>query len=85
MAQITIRGMDPEVERKVRRMAKEGGKSLNRVILDMIYQHTGATKKAKRAPADSLRRLAGGWTEKEASEFLKSIRSCEQVDEEMWM
>jgi plasmid stability protein len=85
MAQITLRGMDPEIERKIRMKAKKSGKSLNRAILDMIYQHTGLNKKNKRPAADSLRKLAGGWTEKDASEFLDAIKSCEQVDEEMWM
>ena len=84
MAQITLRGIDPQIERKIRIMAKKSGKSLNRVILDMIYQHTGLNKKAKKTPAESLRKLAGGWSEKEASEFLESIKSCEQIDEEMW-
>jgi len=37
MPQITLRGMDPEVERKIRRIAKMSGKSLNRVILELIY------------------------------------------------
>jgi hypothetical protein len=84
MAQITIRGIDPQIERKIRRMAKISGKSLNRVILDMIYQHTGLNKNGIKPPADSLRKLAGGWGEKDASEFLESIKSCEQIDEEMW-
>ena len=47
MRQITLRGMDPEVERTIRRMAKTTGKSLNRVILDMIHQYTGLNKKNK--------------------------------------
>ena len=85
MAQITLRGMDPAIERKIRYMAKKSGKSLNHVILDIIYKYTGFNKKYKRPPADSLRKLAGGWSEKDALEFLESIRSCEQIDEEMWM
>ena len=85
MAQITLRGMDPEIEREIRRMAKKRGKSLNRVILDMICEHAGVTKKDKKPLADSLKKLAGGWSEKDASEFLESIKSCEQIDEEMWM
>lgn len=82
MAQITLRGMDPEIERKVRRMAKKSGNSLNRVILDLIYKNTGLNK---RPAADSLRKLAGGWSEKDASKFLESIKSCTQIDKEMWM
>ena len=84
MAQITLRGMDPDIEREIRRMAKKRGKSLNRVILDMICEHTGVTKKDKKPLADSLKKLAGGWSEKDAAQFLESIKSCEQIDEEMW-
>jgi len=81
MAQITLRGLEPEIERTIRRMAKESGKSLNRVALDMIKKSTGSDK---RPPADSLRKLAGGWSEKDAVEFLESIKSCDQIDEELW-
>ena len=84
MAQITLRGIDPEIEHKIRMMAKKSGKSLNRVVLDIIYQHSEFAEKAKRPPADSLRELAGGWSKEDAEEFLESIKSCEQIDEEMW-
>ncbi len=83
MTQITLRGLDPEMEREIRRMAREGRKSLNRVILDMIYQYAGFKKREKRAPAESLRKLAGGWSEKDAMEFQEAINSSEQIDEEM--
>ena len=84
MAQITLRGMDPELEKEIRRMARENNKSLNRVILDIIYRFTGLDKGYKKPKANSLKGLAGGWSQKEASEFLKSIRSCEKIDEDMW-
>jgi hypothetical protein len=67
--------MDPEVERTIRRMAKTTGKSLNRVILDMIHQSIGLNKKY--IPAASLREHAGGWSAGDAAEFLDSIKSCE--------
>ena len=75
MRQITLRGMDPEVERTIRRMAKTSGKSLNRVILNMIRQSIGLNK--KNPPAAFLRELAGGWSAEDAAEFLDSIRPCD--------
>lgn len=84
MAQITLRGINPQVEREIRKIAKKTGKSLNRVILEMVYQCTGLNRKDKRPPTESLRKLAGGWSEKDAGEFLESIKSCEQIDKEMW-
>ena len=82
MRQITLRGMDPEVEHTIRRIAKTTGKSLNRVILDMIHQHTGLNE--KKPLAASLKELAGGWSDKDAAEFFDAIKPCEQIDEEMW-
>ena len=84
MTQITLRGIDPKIEHKIRAMAKRSGKSLNRVVLDIIYEHSGLNPKYKKPPTDSLRKLAGGWSERDASAFLESIKSCEQIDEEMW-
>ena len=82
MRQITLRGMDPEVEHKIRRIAKKTGQSLNRVILDMIHQHTGLNE--KKPLAASLKELAGGWSDEDATEFFDAIKPCEQIDEEMW-
>ena len=84
MSQITLRGMDPEMEHEIRKMARKSGKSLNRVILEIIYNYTGYKTTGKKPPADSLRHLAGGWSEKDAAEFIEAIKSCEQIDEEMW-
>jgi len=76
--------MDDEVEKRIRRMAQQTGKSLNKVILEMIYQCTGQKRKAERSREESLRKLAGGWSPKQGEEFLESIKSCEQIDEGMW-
>jgi len=73
--------LEPKIEREIRRIAKYTGKSLNRVLLEMINK---SAEPVKTPPADSLRNLAGGWTEKEASEFNEAIKICEQIDEAMW-
>lgn len=41
MGQITIRDITPEVEKKIRRISKDTGKSINLVIQEIIYQHAG--------------------------------------------
>ena len=50
MTQITLRGIDPKIEHKIRMMAKKSGKSLNRIVLDIIYQHSEYKKKIKDLP-----------------------------------
>jgi len=84
MSQITLRGLDPELEKEIRKGARKSGKSLNRFVLEMIGQRKVDKKMKGMAPASSLRELAGGWSEKDAEDFLASIKSCEQIDDEMW-
>jgi hypothetical protein len=84
MGQITIRGMDPEVEQEIRRKAIESGKSLNNILLEIISGQIGKKVKRKNLHEESLLKLAGGWNKKDADEFMKSIKSCEQIDEDMW-
>jgi len=84
MSQITIRGLDDEVEKRIRKEAKQKGKSLSKVVLDMLYEHTGRKEEKQTPRGESLRKLAGGWSRKEADRFLESIKSCEQIDEGTW-
>lgn len=81
MTQITLRGLDPKIEQEIRKIARKSGKSLNRVVQDMIRQSAGADKKPA---AHSLQELAGGWTDEDERDFFESIKTCEQVDEAMW-
>lgn len=84
MSQITVRGIEPDVEKEIRRLAQKSGKSLNRVILDIIYQNSSVRKKTTSSAAQSLSKLAGGWTKQDADAFFESIKLCRQIDEEMW-
>lgn len=80
MQQVTIRGIDPEVEKEIRKIARENGKSINQVIKEIIHKEF----KGRSAPASSLKKLAGGWDNDQAAEFYRAIESCEKIDEEMW-
>lgn len=84
MGQITIRGIAPEVEKEIRRISKDTGKSINLVIQEIIYQHAGFNAKRRLKPSESLRNLAGTWSEKEVADFNAATESCEQIDEELW-
>lgn len=82
MQQITIRGVTPEIEKKIRQIARANHQSINRVIKEIIHKEFG--KQGHQPLAASLKELAGGWSPKEAADFKLSIRSCEQIDEDMW-
>ena len=83
MAQITLRGLDPGIEKEIREKARKSGKSINRVILDILQK--SKDPKPKRLPrTNTLKRLAGGWNDEDASQFIESIKLCEQIDEDIW-
>jgi len=84
MNQITVRGIAPEVEKMIRRKAKATGKSLNKVMLELIGGSAGPEKRGKKPAGASLAELAGGWSEKEAREFEESVRVFEEIDKAMW-
>jgi len=81
MQQITIRGISPEVEKEVRKLAKDRGISINQVVKEIIHKEF---RRYETTHSSSLKELAGGWTVDEAREFERAIQSCEQIDEEMW-
>ncbi|RQD75365.1 hypothetical protein [Desulfonatronospira sp. MSAO_Bac3] len=80
MQQITIRGIDPEVEQEIRRRADQNQKSINQTIKEIIYEQIRPVK----PPTSSLKQLSGGWTQEDAAEFESAVKFCEQIDEEMW-
>lgn len=84
LRQITLRGIDPEMEREIRRKAKEEGKSLNKVILELIGGSSGTGRRRKKPGGGSLLEFAGGWSERDVREFEKSVAIFEEVDDEMW-
>ena len=71
MTQITLRGLDQEMEKKIRSIAKKSGKSINRVVQEMISQSADFGEKPA---AHTLGKLAGGWTDEDAREFFESIK-----------
>lgn len=84
MTQITLRISDPEIEKAIRRKAKDEGKSLNKVVLELISESTGKGKKKKRPAGESLLEFAGTMTAEEAAELEEAIQIFEEIDEEMW-
>jgi hypothetical protein len=85
MRQITLRIDDPAMEKMLRRKAKDEGKSLNKVALELIRTGAGHGGRIKNPPRGaSLSEFAGVWTEQEAKEFEEAIRIFEEIDGEMW-
>lgn len=82
--QLTLRGLDPRLERAIRDLAKRERISLNKAALRLLEKGAGVANEPVDRIGHSLDHLIGTWTDQEASQFLESIESCEQIDTELW-
>lgn len=85
MKTITIRGIDDSVAERLRCTAKEAGKSVNQLLVDLIRREVGLEKQ-KRFTTEytDLDHLFGKWSEVEFQEIQGRIDSERKIDEELW-
>jgi len=85
MKPVTLRNAPPDVERAIRRRARERGLSLNKAIITLLEEDAGTRKRPKRAVVyHDLDHLAGTWSVREASEFDVALDEQRRIDEELW-
>jgi len=83
MKSISVHGIDEEIEIKIGERAKSEGKSVNKIVKELIAKALGLGDK----PPDNramFEDLSGIWTEEEEQEFLASIADLEKTDEKDW-
>lgn len=83
MKSISIHGIDEEMEKKIDERAKKEGKSVNKIVKELIARALGMGDK----PPDNramFEDLSGVWTEEDEQEFLASIADLEKTDEKDW-
>jgi hypothetical protein len=71
------------MERKIGERAKNEGKSVNKIVKELIAKALGMGDR----PPDNramFEDLSGVWTEAQEREFLDSIADLETTDEEDW-
>jgi len=86
MKQLSIRGFDKELERRLREVARERDISLNKAAVLLLRRGAGLdqTSWITNVVGDSLDELIGCWTREDEKDFLKSIEVFEQIDETLW-
>jgi hypothetical protein len=86
MNQLSIRGFDKELERRLREVAKERDISLNKAAILLLRKGAGldTTNRCTNAVGDSLDALIGCWTAEDEREFLKSIGAFERIEKVFW-
>ena len=86
MKQLTVRGFDKDLERRLRDVAKTRGVSLNQAVLILLREGAGLEMPRRRSNTvgDSLDGLIGSWSKAEESEFLQAISVLEEIDPSLW-
>ena len=84
MKTLTLRGIDEELDRGLKKLAQQERDSMNAVILHLLRDKLGLTKPKFRETHHDLDDLAGTWTKEEAREFDDVVREFSHIDEEMW-
>jgi hypothetical protein len=86
MKQLSLRGFDPMLEKKIREIARNQSISLNRAAICLMRKGAGFTESGKTADVvgDSLNHLIGKWSKEEANTLLKSLSPLDQIDRSFW-
>jgi hypothetical protein len=86
MNQLTVRGFDKDLERRLRQVAKERRVSLNQAALILLREGAGLgrARGAAHTVGDSLDDLIGCWSADEERVFRKAVAVFETIDPHLW-
>jgi len=84
MKTITIRGIDPGLDRAIKSRAKQNNLSVNQWIVQALKKVTGMGKEPVFKRYSDLDSLAGGWSKEEAKAFQRNTQIFERIDEDIW-
>ena len=84
MSQITIRNLDPLVEKIIRQKAKNGHESLSETVNLLLKQAIGLDSSTGKKKKRNLQHLAGSWSNEAADEFEKAQIPFNVIDDELW-
>ena len=84
MGAITLRNLPPKVAKAIREKARRERLSMNKTVIKLLEEATGATRDVKRVVHHDLDRFFGTWTKEEADAFDEALREQRQIEPEMW-
>jgi len=83
MKSITIHGIDAETEGLIKERAKIAGKSVNKVVKELLAKALGLGR-YKNDHRDEYHELFGVWTEDDEQQFLSAVKDLERVEPGDW-
>ena len=85
LKQLSIRGFDEELAKRLEEVARSRGISLNKAALFLLRKGAGLQEPSRtNVVGDSLDRFIGSWSAEEETQLLEALAVFEQVDESLW-
>jgi hypothetical protein len=86
LKQLTLRGFDSELERRLRLEARSRGVSLNQAALRLLRRGAGVgdERGAPNAVGSALDHLIGTWSGADARSLREATAAFDDVDQEFW-
>jgi hypothetical protein len=86
LKQLTIRGVPDEVEREIRKEARQKRVSLNKAALGLLERVSGTPQRGKKSVSlhHDLDHLCWIWNRKEAEEMENRLALQRKIDEALW-
>lgn len=82
MTQVTLRNVPDEVRHKLKVLARQRGKSMNSLTVELLEESLGFKPPTQRQR--DLTDVFVTWSTDQAREFEKHTMMFEQIDEELW-
>jgi DNA polymerase III gamma/tau subunit len=80
MNQLTLRGFDRDLERELRRIAKEEGVSLNQAALRLLRKGAGLSNRGTRPIGNALDAFVGCITDEDAKDIEAAVHRDDEID-----
>lgn len=86
MKQLTVRNLDPELERRLREVARRRDTSMNKAALYLMRRGAGLHGGDGQPPTAgaALGEFRGTWTEADERAVLDAVADLERMDSEFW-
>ena len=84
MSSITLHNLEKELERSIRKQAREQGTSLNKTIHRLLRQALGLEAAPRANAREELKGLFGSWTQEEADVFEETLSDMRRIDPKDW-
>jgi hypothetical protein len=84
MKNITIRGVDPDLDQALRSRSKNRKESINQTVLKILKKALGLSKPVIYKTYNDLDELAGTWSAEDEDYFNKQVEGFEKIDKDMW-